>query len=357
MHIRLADLESRAPSVVVARYVGPVSGTRYRAAEHWLEVERVLKGKPRAVRIKVKRAPDGAPDLQPGTRCVAFLAAGDRFNWVATAQKGKTLETGALKLRGFYDFNAYLVTPALVTLERLVRYLKTKKLGHKFRGHLHFARRGRPGIVRSNHALSIERTADGAHIVTGMPRINGIRRDPIIHVTSGFGAAVRVVYSDRGKRLEIHGAITGIDAKTDELLARFWVNEPRLVDRATFRRFVRGRYTRPYWIFHAKTKRGTWKLELERESGRIGKARSPRGRTHPISSMGLSPRREIRIKSAGVVIEVMPAKPKVSYLGGGHTEIFVEELTHAPLRCRVRTGKSAQPCTLSLAATRFVRMR
>ena len=81
------------------------------------------------------------------------------------------------------------------------------------------------------------------------------------------------------------------------------------------------------------------RLEMEKNPGRIGEARSPRGRAYPISGLGLSPRREIRIKKAGVVIEVLPAKPKVSYLGGAHTEIFtadglaqLHELTGGVLR-------------------------
>jgi hypothetical protein len=129
MYTKLDTL--RAPAVVVA--IGTVHQDR---AGLWIEIDRVIRGPATIGRMNLAGSPDGLVDID-GRRVVAFVDAG-ALRWVGELLAGPSIESGVLKLRGFFDFNAHIVSPGVMSLVELERYLQTGKLDQVFAATLAF---------------------------------------------------------------------------------------------------------------------------------------------------------------------------------------------------------------------------
>lgn len=95
-----------------------------------LDVDKVLQGSAALGTMTVAQSPDGHIDVDD-ERVVAFLDNG-ALRWIGQVLAGPSLETGVLKVRGFFDFNAHIVGPGVLSLTELVGFLKTGTLVQKY---------------------------------------------------------------------------------------------------------------------------------------------------------------------------------------------------------------------------------
>ena len=118
-----------------------------------VDVDHVIRGRARLGPMVVKDSPDGHVFLN-NERVVAFVDAG-ALRWVGKLAAGASLETGVIRLEGFFDFNAHVVQPGIVTLAQLRTALATGVLDQSFDATLAF-RDGHGGFARSSRTLGVE---------------------------------------------------------------------------------------------------------------------------------------------------------------------------------------------------------
>lgn len=118
-----------------------------------VDVDHVIRGSARLGPMVVKESPDGHVFLN-NERVVAFIDSG-ALRWVGQLAAGASLETGVIRLAGFFDFNAHIVQPGIVTLAQLRSALATGVLDQSFDATLAF-RDGHGGFARSSRTLGVE---------------------------------------------------------------------------------------------------------------------------------------------------------------------------------------------------------
>jgi len=122
MSTSLAELRVEAATIII--------GTMVPGADLTVDVDKVVRGPTQLGPRKVRPSPDGHASV--GGRVVAFLDRSGAFRWVGRLAAGPTLETGVLHLSGFFDWNAHLVSPGLMTLAQLETFLATGTLVQTF---------------------------------------------------------------------------------------------------------------------------------------------------------------------------------------------------------------------------------
>jgi len=197
-----------------------------------LDFLRILKGdmKPGKHRIAFEDHPWFA---NKGDVFVVFLDADKIWRFVAHPLNGKKLEEDLLQLDGFYDYNAYYVNPALVTLDQLQSYLKDKKLAYRFRGQVYFPDAKQAAWKAGS--LTIKGTYDAVTNVgkvEGLPESKGFVGQPKVYMVHGrHGERPRfdLEYSRANNRLlTLMGKADGVDPKTGDILVRFAVLAPEV---------------------------------------------------------------------------------------------------------------------------------
>jgi hypothetical protein len=76
-------------------------------------------------------SPDGHITID-NERVLAFIDKSGALRWVGRLVAGRSIEAGVLKLQGFFDFNAHIVHPGLMTLAQLQAYMSTHTLQQTF---------------------------------------------------------------------------------------------------------------------------------------------------------------------------------------------------------------------------------
>ncbi len=119
-----------------------------------LDVEKVVRGTAAPGPLAVKESPDGHVFVD-SARVLAFVDQNGALRWIGKLVAGPSLETGVIQLQGFFDFNAHVVNPGLMTLAELKTYLATGQLDQTFDATLAF-RDGRGGLARSSRTLTVQ---------------------------------------------------------------------------------------------------------------------------------------------------------------------------------------------------------
>jgi hypothetical protein len=222
--------------IAVARFP---AGTGVPENGHRVELElvRILKGdvKPGKHKVTFTDRPWAPTD---GSKFVAFFRKGLCWRFVARplARDG-ALGDSVLSVGGFYDWNAYLVSPGLVTFNQIETYIKNRALQFTFRGPLYFPKRGQVPWERS--PLELEVTYDavtGRSAVKGLPDREGFPE----HFEVGIGG----FRSTEGRirltchPLEIGGEVHGLDHETGVMQTRFFVEEPDVTSREELETFL-----------------------------------------------------------------------------------------------------------------------
>lgn len=125
MHTDFATIQKEASSIVIGTVRVASTG------DITIDVDKVLRGPAVTGTIKVKPSPDGHVGVSD-ERVVAFLTSANELRWIGQKVAGPAIETGVLLLKGFFDFNAHLVSPGLMTLAQLRSLLSGGTLSQTF---------------------------------------------------------------------------------------------------------------------------------------------------------------------------------------------------------------------------------
>ena len=106
--VRWVPTPAKAPSVVPGYQM-------------FIDVDGTLRGTAPSS-MPVDDSPDGHVFVGD-ERVVAFVNAQNQLRWIARLLAGPDLEHGVLQLQGFFDFNAHLVHPGMMTFAELKAYL------------------------------------------------------------------------------------------------------------------------------------------------------------------------------------------------------------------------------------------
>lgn len=121
MHTDFATIRKDAVTIVIGTVrVAPTGDIT-------IDVEKAIRGTAPTGLMKVNKSPDGHLSFSD-ERVVAFLTGANELRWVGRKVAGGTIETGVLQLSGFFDFNAHLVSPGMMTLVQLGSMLSTGTL-------------------------------------------------------------------------------------------------------------------------------------------------------------------------------------------------------------------------------------
>jgi hypothetical protein len=203
-----------------------------------LDVVQVLKG-----RLKLGKQQVGFDDYPKGApgEFIAFLDKNRVWRFTARPLSGKKVESDVLGMEGFYDWNAHFVFPGLITLEQLKTYLKDGTLRYSIEGPIWFPQRGDPAWKASG--IRIKLTYDAVKkqaSVTGLPKLAGLPAEQTVWIVyDHFERQVALTYSDRLHRpLEFVGQVESLDRKSGTMLARFIVEQPKVLDADTLQNYL-----------------------------------------------------------------------------------------------------------------------
>jgi hypothetical protein len=247
-HATFEKVIENSATIVVARFLGDQPDEKKATIQ--VEVSQVLKG-----------------DLNPGKHLFAFQdrphfgAKGDEFvafldkdriwRFMASPQKGENkVGQGILQITGFYDYNAYWITPGLVTLDQLKTYLKDGSLVYRFRGDVYFPEPGKLGWKAGSLVLSGTYDAIKNKVnVKGLPNLNGFPAQPEVYIHSRHEESnLDLSYERSGYRpLTLIGKVRGFDNKTGEMKARFAVSTPEVLTQKTFEDYLADERKGPYY--------------------------------------------------------------------------------------------------------------
>lgn len=130
MFIDFDEMIARCKTICIAEYLG----SSQKDTKFKLRIESVLKGNEDGSTIIVNRA-SGNPYLEKHKRFIAFINEKNALAWGGFAED---LETEMIHLKGFYDYNAYFISPSGITLAQLKQYLAEKKFDGSMEGNLEF---------------------------------------------------------------------------------------------------------------------------------------------------------------------------------------------------------------------------
>ncbi|MEO8700126.1 MAG: hypothetical protein ABI867_08785 [Kofleriaceae bacterium] len=335
MHTALADLVKDSPTIVIARLVSS-QGRADQATSYELFVERALRGTAKGT-LTVKPSQQGHAMMKPGTRVVAFVNAAGEWNAYASVLAGPSLEDGVLSAAGFYDFNAHLVTPSVMTLAQLEAYVgKGTAMAWTFRGKVLVG--SAKGMVAST--IEVTATAPGAQ-VTGLPAAAGFAK-PSVDVGAWPGRDASITW-DRNLNRPLALTAKALGKNADGSIAVEWTPDyPELVTEADLRTYLGdAKLGHPYYVLVLERAATKIPVELGTRIGRIGTVG-----TQEISSTSMSPDRVIKTASSTIKLAATGFKARSG-------EALVEELMIGPIACVYSTKGADSPCTLRYVATKF----
>ncbi|MGC4005937.1 MAG: hypothetical protein QM811_23580 [Pirellulales bacterium] len=239
MFTSFQDAVKKSPTIVVAKMT---SAPDPKTSTVMIDVAQVLKGTMGLGRHKVAFGAYPNVDVK-AEEIVVFLDQDLSWNYVAVPLHGqKTVEKSVLALRGFYDFNAHIIDPGLITLDLLKGYLKDGTLIYRFRGNIFFPQLGKSDWKPSAIQITGRYDAVNEEVdVSGLPALVDFPKQPKIHVSSFNSPSGNfdLEYSrSRLRQLELTGFVASLDDKTCELIIRFAVSGPEIPTEAAFRDYL-----------------------------------------------------------------------------------------------------------------------
>lgn len=255
MGISFAEMIEQSKTIVIAEFLGP-SNTSYNDSlnpfsylgNYSLRVHKVLKGNIETTTIELSRA-HGTIYLEKNKRFIAFINKENQFEWyggIPTKDRGirgdslDNLENNMIMMAGFYDFNAYLVSPSTISYTNLVQYIENGYMTNKIEGKIHFFEPVTGKMEPSNMTIYISNyySADSTSSVVTQDNI------PLVdfrNASASIGSWDPVVYVEYETNLvrpftligQLSSACNG-----NELTAMFWVEVPEELNKQELRRYL-----------------------------------------------------------------------------------------------------------------------
>jgi hypothetical protein len=197
-----------------------------------VDVDKVIRGTASRGPLAVKDSPDGHV-MVDNERVVAFIDGTGALRWVGRLVAGASLETGVIQFQGFFDFNAHLVHPGLMTFAEMQRLLATGQLDQTFDATLAF-RDGRGGFARSTRTLVVQYSP-----LTRTLHVNG--STPVCLAPNAlFGLEwqrFELRFTDTcpktnapSRSLDLDGKFTGVNASTGHIQVELVPTRPLLTE-------------------------------------------------------------------------------------------------------------------------------
>lgn len=323
----LDEILADSTDVVIATYVGPVgSSNSYDATGSRLRIERALRG---SLRGEITAGVGtGHADLQAGSRVIAFLDRDRAWSYIGEAPAGARLED-RVSLRGFYDFNAHIVTPGMMTLDELTARLTGDPIEWHVEGPLVALADDGSRVIETRYRIRVDSTENGATTVTGLP----IRNLPA--PTVDFGGREDIVTitwrSSWPRPLAIRGEISGRNAGV--LTARFWIEQPDLLRERDIRAYLTNRNAAyPYYRMRLRWDDGEeWAVTHGDDYSSLTFWRG--GREVDWSTLDVRTNR--RIEGAMGVMTLAPARPGALLDTRGDDRVLLQEVLRGPIEVRI----------------------
>lgn len=359
-HISLDELVTTSQAIFIGNYEGPIN----KGSTHLVEISAVLKGSIPLGKNDLKQQEGHSPRLKLHQNFVGFLDQKGSFLFAALPVNDSDLD-GALIVSGFYDFNAYLVSPSLITLDQLKNFIKgDKKLRYHFKGDVYFLKEGDAEITPSNHQMEVDYTyGDKTVTVNGLNFLKGFQLKPASRITSWeHGPHIFLDYKLNYERpLELVGEVIGYDKKEDIFITQFWSSQPKLLAQKQWEKYVQNDQLKtPYYEIKVSLKNGeTWKLWMDKKDSFGFYLDGFRQGKFDVTETSLAPQRYLKIPLHGdgnLWIYMNPAKIKFKDYYG--IDSFIQELFYAPIECEVVLEASKTPmpktsCTMTLLSINY----
>jgi hypothetical protein len=351
MHTKLTTIRASGAAVVIGVVHADAHGIS-------IDVDRVIRGPATIGPMSLQDSPDGHANVS-GKRVVAFVDAG-ALRWVGELIAGPAIESGVLRLRGFFDFNAHVVSPGVMSLAELEGFLQTGKLDQAFAVTLAFP--DSHGVLRpSTKWFTIKFDAlTGTASATGLTFacLDQLSVFPPDHGTlevSLIGACPTASSTAKTRQMTLEGMFTGWNAKTRALEASLVPMRPFL-DETGFDKFVGDAswadVTSVVSVRLGDGSKWTWNIESDLVD--------PHGVHHKAGGMsstaedkgGVTVTRDI-YDFSGPKIVITPA-PDVGSPGGNARGIL-PMVDAGTAGCRFRRGGAEVPCTFKHEPSVFVK--
>lgn len=376
MVIGFDEMIRKSKTIVMGTYLGFNGKTAYESNQYYFAVYQTLKGTNQADTLVLNRAGSGSVEIPVGTYCVAFINEKDEFEWVGTTKKiNKTLDNTILFLEGFYDWNAYIVGPASISIGQLKDYLSAEIYTGTAKGNLYFFSNTSKKMEPSSIELEINYTyQDQSHNRALMNplsysvKINGIdlkdfKKAPVFNLPF-WDDILTVEYQPNLYRpLEIEGKILDNSTTPNVYNIMFWVTEPEELTYEEFVQFIdHPEQGQVYFECEVKLENDLkYTLLINDELGHIGKLLNYNGKDLPISFFSTSPKREVGFSNypndLRLEFDSCLVNKEVFELAGNE---MVRELKMGTVKATIysKIGNIENPitrCTVSYKATKFAK--
>ncbi|MBL8684534.1 MAG: hypothetical protein JNK05_35495 [Myxococcales bacterium] len=317
------------PNIVIGVYLGAMR----------LSITRALRGN---LRGTVTVLPgDGSVALAPNTTVVAFLDRQRAFRYYAAVPRGMTVATAPLWVHGFYDFNAHIVSPGLLTLRSLEARLAGQPGDLHLRGPI-MALDAQGAITQTSMTVDVLAPERGRTEVTGLPSTAGLPAPSAL--LGGIHDEASVVWSTGYPRpFALHATIESVDA-SGVLVTRFHVTSPEYLFRERdIRAYLSDDdHAYPLWSFRVRFSdraQTAWSGTIGEDYNGSPRFRDASGREQRWSSFSLRNQRYIEFAGERWELDPAPSTPLLDTYGDAR--VFVQELHRGPLGFRVSSGPRA----------------
>jgi hypothetical protein len=324
----LDEVLAQSTDIVIATYVGPVGSTdAWQASGSRLRIERALRGSLRGE--IVAGVGTGHADLRAGTRVVAFLDAQRAWSFIGESSAGRRLED-TVNLRGFYDFNAHIVTPSLMTLDELVARIGGRPISWHVEGPLLALADDGSRVIETRYRIEVRASENGPTIVRGLP-VRGLPNPGVSF--GGRDESIEIEWSSSWPRpLEVRGEVTG--RRGDVILARFWITQPDVFrERDITAYLTNGNAAYAFYRMPVVWDDGErWTVTMGEDYNGLAFRRAD-GSEIRWQSFDV---REHRVAEGEMgTMTFAPARPGVVLDTYGDTRVFLQELLRGPMEVRI----------------------
>lgn len=276
MIISFPEMIEQSKTIVIAEFIESMhqSEETMTFGPYRIKVMETLRGDAEG-EIIVDRA-HGMVGLQPGTKCIAFINDRNEFEWAGTLHRGDDLTSGIISIAGFYDWNAYIVYPATITLPQLRQYLQTKSYTGTISGNLHFLSAEERAMKPSDISIAITYTyrpdSTTHHVTTTGMEFADFPDQPGI-AFGGWDNNILLEYEGNMVRpLKFNGELTSVSDNGLDFEALFYLEAPEELTKEEFIRYITNpQLGPPYWETELVTEDGErYLFVLGIEYGRIG---------------------------------------------------------------------------------------
>ncbi len=363
----LTEMLAQTEAVVVATYQGPAD-LGATLGGYQVDIERVAwraKGSTVTTGSTVLAVGSGQASGEVGSRMVIVVTRGRALGFAASPVAGGSID-GLLQLRGFYDYNAHLITPtSLLTLEQLVGLARGgKTLDYRVRGRVHVLSDDGQSVVPVGRELTVTHRRALAGKSTTTVAGFAPKGLPEPSLTLGVGMdddpTVGLAYRNSWPRpLMLRGRVRAVDPD-GTLQVDFVVSMPDLITADQLTTYAADpSLSHPRWRAEVRLQSGPRWL-LEDGAGYTGSPKltlAPDTAPIGISSMDVrGAKRLIRYGYPRPLFELELGKaPSGASLDTyGTLRTFRQELHRGPVSCRVRGGEhDGVGCTIVLESVRF----